>query len=69
MEQLKKYDDRKSKPNAWNFIRTIKKKIRECEKYHIDYDSYLDHDDFRYIIEVLDCCLDDKDSKYIIRTD
>ena len=69
MEQLKKYDDRELKTNARNLIHTIKKKIRECEKYGIDYDSYLEMDDFRYIIGVLDCCLEHKDSKYIMRKD
>ena len=64
---MKKYDDTELKPNVRDLIHIIKKKIRECEKYNIDYESYLDYDDFRYIIGVLDCCLEHKDSKYIER--
>ena len=66
---MKEYDDTELKPNVRSLIHIIKMKIRECEKYDIDYESYLDYDDFRYIIGVLDCCLEHKDSKHIMRRD
>ena len=52
-----------------DYIHRILNKIRECEKYSIDYDAYLDKNDFQIILGVLDCCLDNKDSKYILRRD
>ena len=47
------------------FIHRILHRMRECEKEGIDYDTYLDKDCFRIIIEQLDCCLENKDNPNI----
>lgn len=62
-------DERVFDPDSHTLIHRILNKMRECEKYNIDYDAYVDKDDLYRIIEILDCCLDNKDSKYILRSD
>ena len=48
-------------------LHRIRDRIRECEKHNIDYEDYIDKDNLYEIIQVLDCCLEHKDSKYISR--
>ena len=62
-------DKREPNHHSLTYLHIIKKKIRECEKYKIDYDAYIDNRELIRIIDVLDCCLHHKDSKYIERTD
>ena len=66
---MEQYDERELKPSTWDLIREIKAKIRECEKYRIDYESYVDNDYLYWVIDTLDCCIKNKDSKNIIRRD
>ena len=64
---MKMVDDRDFRPTVQTLMDRIKYLIRECEKYNIDYDSYVDPKDLEWVIEVLECCISHKDSKYIIR--
>ena len=70
---MKKVDDRvwcdvrELDENSHTLIHRILKKIRECEVYGIDYDSYINKSDLLMTLKILDCCLDNKDSKYIER--
>ena len=60
-------DIRELKPSTRYYLLKIKHLIRECEHYNIDYDSYIPKKDLKEIIEILECCLEHKDSKYIER--
>lgn len=60
-------DVREFEPDSHTLIHRLLNKIRECEKYNIDVDSYLDKREFIVSIEILNCCLNHKDSKYISR--
>ena len=64
---VKIIDAREFKDDSHTLVHRILKKMRECEKYDIDYDSYIPRRDLLDIIEILDCCLKHKDSKYIDR--
>ena len=69
---MKEFDERayvdiREVTSTWTLINLIKVRLRLCEKYGIDYESYIDKDDLQRVVEVLDCCLDHKDSKYILR--
>ncbi len=64
---MKKVDDRKLDNTVYELIRRIRHRIRECEKHNIDYDAYVDKDNLYHVLQMLDCCLDHKDSKYISR--
>ena len=64
---MKKSDDRKLRESSHTLIHRILNKIRECEKYNIDYDVYLNRGDFRIADEILDCCLKNKDNPKIER--
>ena len=60
-------DDRVFKTPTMDYIRRIKNLIRECQKYDIDYDEYIDRDELREMILILGCCLDNKNSSTIAR--
>lgn len=64
---MKKYDDRVLQRDSYALIQRIKRQLLECQKHDIDYDAYVDRDDLYRIIEVLDCCLKNKDSRNIRR--
>ena len=65
---IREYKDiRELEISSRDWVHRILNRIRECEKYDIDYDSYLPQDNFREIVDILDCCLDNKDSKFIDR--
>lgn len=64
---MKEYDERELREDSHTLIHRILKKIRECERYNIDYDVYLNRVDFLIALDVLDCCLKNKDSKNIAR--
>ena len=59
------YDIRELPVSSHELLLRILKRIRECEKHNIDYDSYIPSDDLRIIIGILDCCLDNKDNPNI----
>ena len=60
-------DVRELREDSHTLIHRILKKIRECEKYNIDYDVYLNRVDFLIANDILDCCLKNKDSRNIAR--
>ena len=60
-------DVRELREDSHTLIHRILKKIRECEKYNIDYDVYLNRVDFLIANDILDCCLEHKDSRNIAR--
>ena len=62
-------DVREFEMDSHSLTHLILKKMRLCEKYGIDYDKYVDKSDLRTVIDILDCCLRNKDSKYILRKD
>jgi len=64
-------DVREYKPDCHTLVHRILKKMRECEVENIDYDVYLSRSRGELIecIKILECCLDNKDSKYIARRD
>ena len=64
---MKSNDDRILCRDSHTLIHRILNKIRECEKYNIDYDAYLNRVDFLIANDILDCCLDHKDSRNIAR--
>ena len=64
---MKMNDDRTFEPSVQYLLHKIRDRIRECEKYNIDYESYVDKRDLEIMIDTLDCCISHKDSKYIIR--
>lgn len=64
---MKESDVRELREDSHTLIHRILKKIRECERYNIDYDVYLNRSDFIDAIDILDCCLKNKDSKNIAR--
>ena len=64
---MKNVDDEELRPSCHTLVHRILKKMRECEVENIDYDVYLDKSDLIEIIEVLDCCLKNKNGKYIAR--
>ena len=61
------YDIRELPVNSHELIRRILKRIRECEKHNIDYDHYINDDGLRCIIDILDCCLENKNNPNIKR--
>ena len=46
-------------------LRRIKHRIRECERYNIDYEQYVDNDCLKIVLEQLDCCIRNKDNPNI----
>ena len=64
---MKEYDDGVRPDDCFTLVRRIRKMMLECERYNIDYDVYLNRSDFKEALEILDCCLKNKDSKYIAR--
>lgn len=60
-------DARVFKTPTMDYIRKIKNLIRECEKYDVDYDTYIDRNELKIMIEQLECCIRHKDSRYIAR--
>ena len=60
-------DTREYKPDCHTLVHRILKKMRECEKYNIDYDNYINRMDLVIVNEVLDCCLNHKDNPKITR--
>lgn len=66
-KDLKMVDDRILEPSVPILLHRIRDRIRECEKYNIDYESYVDKRDLEIMIDTLDCCISHKDSKHIIR--
>ena len=48
-------------------IRRIRERIRECEKYNIDYEEYVEKDNLMEVLNTLDCCISFKDSRKIKR--
>ena len=67
MNEMKESDRRVLREDSHTLLHKILKKIRECERYNIDYDVYLNRGDFKEALDILDCCLKNKDSKYIAR--
>lgn len=63
------YDIRELEISTRDWLNRIRSLIRECEKYHLDYDEYVDKDLLRSVFMQLDCVLDNKDSPWIKRTD
>ena len=53
--------------SSHEIIHRILKKIRECEKYGLDYDAYIPKHELTVVLEILECCLDNKDSPNIKR--
>ena len=66
---MKSNDDRILCRDSHTLIHRILNRIRECEKYNINYDAYLNKSDFYMALDVLDCCLMNKDKKYIERVE
>lgn len=64
---MKMIDDREFESSVQYLLHKIRYRIRECEKYNIDYESYVDKRDLENVISMLDCCISHKDSKHIIR--
>ena len=62
-------DVREYKPDCHTLVHRILKKMRECEKYSIDYDTYINRMDLVIVNEVLDCCLKHKNNPKIVRRD
>ena len=60
-------DAREFKSDCRTLTHRILKKMRECEKYNIDYDTYLNRIDLEIANEVLDCCLKHKNNPKISR--
>lgn len=60
-------DDRTFESSTIYLLHRIRDRIRECEKYNINYEDYIDRKELEYIIDQLNCCLNHKDSKYISR--
>ena len=60
-------DTHELEESSHTLVHRILKLIRECEVYGIDYDSYIDKLWLQEVIEILDCCIKNKDSKYIER--
>jgi len=67
MAELKRFDDRKHSNDVYTLFHHIRKKMNECDKHDIDLNVYVDKDRLYRILEILDCCLEHKDSKYIAR--
>lgn len=61
------YDVREFEISSHELVHIILKKIRECEIENIDVDEYIPKNDLRIVIDVLDCCLRNKNSRYIAR--
>ena len=66
---MKMVDDRTFESSVQYLLHKIRDRIRECEKYNIDYEAYVDKRYLESVVDVLDCCIRHKDSKYIERTD
>lgn len=64
---MMRYDERELRESSHTLIHRVLKKIRECEKYNIDYDVYLNRVDFLIANDILDCCLNNKDNPKIVR--
>ena len=60
-------DVREFETSSHELVHIILKKIRECEIENIDVDEYIPKNDLRIVIDVLDCCLRNKNSRYIAR--
>ena len=60
-------DRRVLREDSHTLIHRILKKIRECERYNIDYDEYIDKNNLYNVLAMLDCCLEHKDSRNIAR--
>jgi len=63
------YDIRELELPSREFIHRILKRIRECEKLGIDYEEYIDKSCFQTLLEILDCCLENKDNPNLKRRD
>ena len=68
MVELEKTDNRRRYQTTQDHLHQIRVLIRECTKYHIDYDTYVDTDALKLVIKQLECCLEHKDSRYIERS-
>ena len=64
---MKENDDRILDNTVDYLVRKIRHMIRECEKYNIDYDAYVDKDELYWVIDTLDCCIKNKDNPKIMR--
>ena len=64
---MDEHDTRVLEQSCHELTHIILKKIRECEVENIDVDEYIPKGDLREVISILDCCLNNKDSKYIAR--
>ena len=62
-------DAREHRDDAHTLVHRILKLMRECEVENIDYDEYLRRMYLTETISILECCLRNKDSKYIARRD
>ena len=64
---MKEYDDGVRPEDCFTLVRRIRKRMLECELYNIDYDEYI-HKNYLYnVLDMLDCCLEHKDSKNIAK--
>ena len=59
------YDNRELDEPLYRTLWRIRILMRECEKYNIDYDAYVDKSQLYIILDQLDCCIDNKDNKNI----
>ena len=67
---IREYKDiRELDTSTSDLITRIRYRMRECEKYGIDYEAYIEKDYLKEIISILDCCLRNKDNKHIKRLD
>ena len=67
MNKMKEYDDGVRPDDCIALVRRIRKKMLECEFCKIDYDEYIDKDNLYNVLNMLDCCLEHKDSRNIAR--
>ena len=63
------YDIRELDVPTTDLIRRIRNKIRECEKYHIDYEEYIEKEYLKETLEVLTCCVQHKDNPKLKRVE
>lgn len=63
---IREYKDiRELEISTRDWIHRILNKIRECEKYGIDYEHYIPDGEFVTVLDILTCCIDNKDNPNI----
>lgn len=52
-------DDRSGfEKDIWTVLHQIRDRVRECEKNNIEYEPFIDFRDLTYVVDCLDCCLE-----------